>query len=141
MGAAVTLKELDKYKSAAKAAMTRAKNAKEEAIEATERAKEEVAEATMTVVQSLEVGATAFAFGVMNGRKGGAEVAGVAADLAAAVALHSIGLFTGGDAAEHFHNCGDGALASYATIQGIGIGKKWAEDARKAQLAPTNPPA
>jgi len=74
-------------------------------------------------VCALEVGAASFGFGVVQGRTGGVKVVGVPLDLGAAVILHLAG-FTGiaGKMADHAHSLGNGALASYLTSLGRGIG-------------------
>lgn len=79
------------------------------------------------VLQTAEVGATAFGFGFMRGKMGDAEgnldVAGMPASLATGVVMHGLG-FMGvfGKHSEHAHNIGDGALAEYAAVQGMRMG-------------------
>lgn len=79
------------------------------------------------VLQSAEVGATAFGFGFLRGKMGDAEgnldLAGMPASLVTAVGMHGLG-FMGvfGKHSEHAHNIGDGALAEYAAVQGMRMG-------------------
>jgi hypothetical protein len=88
------------------------------------RAKEHANEAVDRIVQTVEVGSTAFAFGIANGRFGGVEVLGVPLDALASFGMHSLAFF--GVATDHLHNFGDGAMASYLTTTGAGIGRAMA---------------
>lgn len=81
-------------------------------------------DAIMTVVQSVEIGGAAFGFGLVQGRFQGVEVLGVPLDLGAGVVLHTLGFFVSGKASPHVHNIADGALASYFTSLGQGVGAK-----------------
>jgi len=93
-----------------------------------ERAKSlrEKAESSMEqVVATMEVAAGAFGMGVLNGRLGGVEIAGVPLDLGAGVLSHVLGhLGVAGKASTHVHNLGNGMLASYMTRLGLGVGKR-----------------
>jgi len=88
------------------------------------RAKEHANEAVERMVQTVEVGSTAFSFGIINGRFNGVEVLGVPLDALAAFSMHAIAFF--GVAPDHMHNFGDGAMASYLTTSGAGIGRAMA---------------
>ena len=88
------------------------------------RAKEHANEAVERVVQTVEVGSTAFGFGIINGRFNGVEVLGVPLDALTGFGLHALGFF--GVAPQHLHNFGDGAMASYLTTTGAGIGRAMA---------------
>ena len=90
---------------------------------AARRLKDKAEEQIGYVVQTMEVGLSAFGFGVLNGRYGGAEIFGMPADLATAVGLHVVGfLGLGGRFGEHIHNFADGAFASFVTTLGRGVG-------------------
>ena len=89
--------------------------------------KEKMEEAIGQVVQTIEVGSTAVGFGVINGRWGGVELVGVPLDLITGGVFHLIGLF--GVAPDHMHNLGDGALASWLTTLGAGIGDEMRQKA------------
>jgi hypothetical protein len=82
------------------------------------------------LVRSAEVGTSAFALGVVQGRYGPVEVLGVPVDLGIAVAGHLVG-FAGlaGNASAHVHAFADGALATYAATLGRGTGASWREKA------------
>lgn len=88
---------------------------------------------TMQLVQTMEVGGTAFGFGILQGRTGGVEVIGVPVDLGAAFLLH-LGGYVGaaGEASSHLHNIGDGAAASYLNTLGVGIGARMRSEAERA---------
>lgn len=87
-------------------------------------------EAIGQVVQTLEVGIVSFGFGFARGRWGGVDVVGVPADLGAGILAHLGGYMGfGGKNAEHLHNLGDGALASYLNTLGAGIGVDMANKA------------
>lgn len=109
------------WKSRAERLMARAKNI-------TEKSEETVGQ----VIRTAEVGGAAFAAGVLKGRYGTVEVAGVPADLGAAVALHGIGFLGGGKYKEHLHAFGDGVLASYLTALGAGIGDRMSRESAAA---------
>jgi len=78
------------------------------------------------VGKTLEIGGSAFAFGVLQGKTGGVEVLGVPLDLGLGVLGH-LAAFTlvSGRNAHHFHNIADGALACFAATQGRGFGIQW----------------
>jgi hypothetical protein len=99
-------------------------------------AREYVAEQVGHVVRTAEVGGVSFAFGVANGYTGGVEVLGVPLDLGAGVAAHLAAFLMGGDLANHLHSMGDGAVAAYSTISGVGVGAKL-----KARNLAANQPA
>ncbi len=76
------------------------------------------------VVTSMEVGGAAFGLGVLQGRYPGADIWGIPPDLTAALLLHGIAIAgAGGEMKKHFQAFGDGALASYLTTIGRGIGR------------------
>lgn len=80
------------------------------------------------VVRTAEVGGTAFAIGVLNGKTGGVEIMGVPLELGAGVALNVLSyLGAAGKMSDHLGNVGDGALASFAAMEGVKIGVQWAQ--------------
>lgn len=97
------------------------------------------------VLQTAEVGATAFGFGFARGKMGDAEgnldIAGMPASLVAAVGMHGLG-FMGvfGKHSEHAHNIGDGALAEYAAVQGMRMGAARSEHAGTRRIAGRSAP-
>ena len=93
---------------------------------------EKADEAVGTVVQTAEVGLTAFGFGWAKGRYGSVELMGVPADLLGGLVLHGLGFVSGGRYHEHLHNLGDGAIASYATTLGFGIGDRMKQESEAA---------
>jgi hypothetical protein len=117
MPLSITKEQIAQLQRRAEGAIARAKSMREEAEHAVD-----------TAVQTVEVSAAAFAFGLANGRWAGAEVVGLPADLAAGMAMHAVAFMLDGESAEHLHNFGDGALASYAATIGAGVGKKWRDD-------------
>lgn len=87
-------------------------------------------EAIGQVVQTLEVSIVSFGFGFGRGRWGSVDVVGVPADLGVGVLTHIAGFMgLGGKNAEHLHNLGDGALASYFNTLGSSIGVDMANKA------------
>ena len=100
-----------------------------------QRVREEAQETVMTVVRSVEVGGTAFSLGIVNGRWGRPELVGVLVDLGASIALHGLGFLLDKDVAGHLHNMGDGAMASYLTALGTGIGAKMLQESTAARGA------
>lgn len=78
------------------------------------------------VTHAMVTAGTAFAFGIAQGRYAGIQIVGVPADLGAGVVLHALGFVgIGGKGAEYMHAAGNGALASYLTGLGRGIGQEW----------------
>ena len=126
--------QTDAWKARAERLMTRAK-----AI--TEKSEETVGQ----VIRTMEVGGAAFAAGVLKGRYGTVEIAGIPADLGATAMLHGVAFLGGGKYKEHLHSFGDGVLASYLTTVGAGIGDRMARESAAAALAaptaPATPPA
>ena len=87
--------------------------------------------AVATVITSSEVGASAFLFGLIQGKFGGCSIVGVPADLLSGLALHVLAFAgIGGANAHHLHAFGDGALASYLNSLGkqVGISLQSPED-------------
>lgn len=85
--------------------------------------KEKAEEATEKVVATAEVGAAAFAMGVINGKTGGVEIVGVPLELGAGIGLVGLGMLgVAGKASDHLHNIGTGCLASYLSTVGRGVG-------------------
>lgn len=105
--------------------------------------KEKGQEALGSVLQSAEVGGSAFAFGYMRGRMGDDngefDVVGIPASLGAAVAFHGMG-FLGlfGKHSEHAHNLGDGALAEYAAVAGMRMGNAKSSNPGVKRIAGTS---
>jgi hypothetical protein len=80
------------------------------------------------LVRTSEVAVSAFAFGVLQGKfkaSGGVTLRGVPIDLIAGVVAHVGGLAMDGKSAPHLHAIGDGALASFFTTLGRGVGASW----------------
>lgn len=94
-------------------------------------------ETVMTVVQSAEVSGAAFSLGVINGYWSRPEFLGVPVDALSALLLHGAG-FAFDDGSRHFHNLGDGALATYLSSVGTGIGIKMLQE-RQAAVRPATP--
>ena len=90
------------------------------------RARSAVAKADEVIakaVRTSEVSLAAFGMGLAQGRYGSVEVMGVPMDLGAGLGLHLLGFAgVGGRHSDHLHGFGDGALASYLTTLGKGIG-------------------
>lgn len=91
-----------------------------------QRAKSKVEKTTARAIHTLEVGVSAFGFGVLQGKTGGVEIVGVPLELLTGVGLNLAGyLGLGGRMSDHLHGLGDGALAAYLTTVGRGVGQKW----------------
>jgi hypothetical protein len=125
-----------------KADMVRAKE-KAERIQAyakktLEKSKEVVAE----VVNTIEVTAAAFAWGIVKGRWGEMEIFGAPLTLVVGLGLHVLGFFgVAGNMSGHLHAFANGTLASWATTTGIGAGDAWKTKAQAAALAGGKAPA
>ncbi len=79
-------------------------------------------EATRTAV----ISGTAFSLGVIQGKTGGIELAGLPLDLLVGAGAHVAGFMKlGGKASAQMHNVGNGALALYAGTMGRSIGVQW----------------
>lgn len=130
MAAIATMQQVRELQEKAQSTLSRARAVKQSA-------SKQIEKATNTIVQSLEVGGTAFGFGLATGRYDGLEALGVPVDLGAAIALHTVSLFVDDDhVSEHLHNFGDGCMAAYLHTLGLGIGRRWAQDASAARAAP-----
>ena len=122
--------------------LKRAREYVERAREKMAKVREHAEEAIGQGIQIAEVSGTAFGFGYAHARWGGAkgqvEVLGVPADLGVAVALHGVAFMGGlGKYAEHGHNVGTGALASYSYRIGSQFGTEAAKHA-PAKAGPAN---
>lgn len=116
-----TLEEMDKRVESARKSLKRAKDE---------------AEATVyQVVQTAEVTGTAFALGMVNGRWSSPEFLGIPLDLGVGLGSHLLAFMD--IAPEHLHNVGDGALCSYVSALGMGIGERMLVASRTPSLPAT----
>lgn len=92
------------------------------------RTRERTEEGVQTIVQTVEIGGTAFTLGAINGRYGGLEWAGVPLELWLGGGAHALAFF-GGPMPSDLHNLGDGAIACFATTLGAGFGADMRERA------------
>ncbi len=78
------------------------------------------------VINTAEVGAAAFACGLVQGKWPGKNLWGVPYDLVAGLTLHVLGFAGVGGAkyARHMHSFGDGALASFLVTTGRDVGAR-----------------
>ncbi len=113
--AAISRREYDEALTTAENAKTRAKKMKDRADEA-----------AMQLVEAAEISSSAFTIGLLDGRYGGVEIAGVPLSLGTAAALHLTAFM--GVAPRHLHAFGNGALAAYLNTLGSGVGAKMAQD-------------
>lgn len=84
--------------------------------------KAEANQAVMQVVQTAEVGSSAFGHSLLEGYFNGVELLGIPLPVLTGSGLHLLGFL--GVAEEHMHNFGDGAYAAYLTTLGLGIGEE-----------------
>lgn len=85
--------------------------------------KDKAESAVKVMVGAAEVGGASFALGIAKGRYGSIHVVGVPADLGAALVLHGLAFVKiAGKSSHHLHAFGNGALASYMTTLGQGVG-------------------
>lgn len=116
------------------AGMTKSVNKLQEHIQrlrkSTAKAREKGAELVTEVLNTAETGGTAFALAVAHGRYGSdaMKVAGVPVALGLGVGAHVMALLGVGGAESHFRAIGNGAIAQYATVEGLKIGQKWAQE-------------
>lgn len=89
------------------------------------RMREESQALAQAVGTSLEVNAAAFTFGVVHGKFGEVNIAGVVpASLAVGVAFYAVGMMAGKGYGSHAKAVGDGCVAAFATLFGVGVGQK-----------------
>lgn len=119
----VSLKALETLETKAKNASARIR-----------RVQEEAHDVMMAVVGSVETFSTAFSFGVINGRWQSPELLGVPVDLLTGIGLHAVG-FLIQNGGEHMHNLGNGAMCSYFTTLGLGVGGRMLKEAQQAAAA------
>lgn len=114
----LTQSDIIRFKHQAEAMKNRAKAALEKADVAVDN-----------LIRTSEVAISAFGFGVLQGKfkkQGGVTLLGVPVDLLSGIGFHVLGLAgVGGRNAHHLHAFGDGALASYFTTLGRGVGASW----------------
>lgn len=98
-----------------------------------DKIKEQSKEMVRTVTSTVEVGGTALGFGILHGYKGAMpSYFGMDLDLIVALGAHLFAFSGYAKGFEsHLHSIGDGALAYYAALKGVDIGKKLAEDSKK----------
>ena len=92
--------------------------------ESAKRTREQAGETIERVVASVEVGSAAFVLGIIQGRWGPLENWPISLDLSLALGLNLAGFmgFGGARWAPHLNNFGNGALASWTSTTGRGIG-------------------
>jgi hypothetical protein len=99
-----------------------------------EKIKAHTEKVTEKIIRTAEVGGTAFAVGVLNGKTGGVEVMGVPLELGAGIALNVLSYMgAAGKMSDHLGNVGDGALSAFATMEGVKIGLTWAQKSEPAK--------
>ncbi len=81
------------------------------------------------VVQTAEVGATAFALGMVNGRWESPMFLGIPVDLAVGLGAHLLAFMD--VMPEHLHNVGDGGLVSYLSSMCMGVGEQMLVQSRQ----------
>lgn len=91
--------------------------------------KKDAEEKVMIAVQSAEIIASSFSMGVINGRWNRPEFLGVPVDALSGLTLHAAGFLIDDKGGGHLHNLGDGALASYMSGLGLGVGLKMRTEA------------
>jgi hypothetical protein len=82
---------------------------------------------TERAVRTVEVGAGAWAGGIVEGRTGGGTVMHVPINLGVGVALAAAGYLdlAGDEYSPHLNAFGDGFIASYVAATGYAFGKRW----------------
>ncbi len=97
---------------------------------------------TERAVRTVEVGAGAWAGGLIEGRTAGQTVLHIPINLAAGVALSAAGYLdlAGDEWSGHLNNFGDGFIGSYVAATGYAFGKRWRDTgsllgAKKADAA------
>lgn len=90
----------------------------------TARMRKKAREGVETLLRTGEVCGTSFVFGVVKGRSGSdPKIGGVPVDLGLGIGGHALAMLgIGGGMENHLRGLADGALASFATTQGLGIG-------------------
>jgi hypothetical protein len=100
------------------------------------KVRQKISETLGTVITTTEVSATAFAFGLIQGKYGGVALANVPIDAIAGLGLHLFA-FTpwAGNLASHVHALGDGALASFVATIGRQVGRGIQTDTDRQRIA------
>lgn len=119
----ISMRQIEGLEAKAKSAQARIK-----------RVQEEAHGIMMAVVGAVETFATAFSFGVINGRWGGPEFLGVPVDLLSGILLHGLAFLLPAGS-EHVHNLANGAMGCYFATLGTGVGRKMAQEAQQAAAA------
>lgn len=89
------------------------------------RMKDDAQAAAHAVGTTLEVNAAAFTFGVVHGKFGEVNIAGVVpASLAVGVGFYALGMMAGKGYGSHAKAVGDGCVAAFSTLFGVGVGQK-----------------
>jgi hypothetical protein len=98
--------------------------------------------ATKQLVRTAEVGGTAFAVGLIQGRTDGVEVFGLPFELLVGGGATVFSLMGGaGDHSHHLAAIGDGAIAAYATTLGRGVGVTMRQKALGGATSPESLPS
>lgn len=104
--------------------------------------REDATRVTKHVVRTAEVGGTAFAIGLVQGRTDGVEVFGMPLELLLGGGFTMFSLLGGaGEYSDHLAAVGDGAIAAYATTLGRGVGVTMRQKALAPQADQKSVPA
>ena len=109
------------------------------AVSLANRARSALAKADSVLDKGITAGVTgltAFGLGVAKGYQGGGiELVGIPVDAWVAVGAHALGFFgVAGSKSDYFNAMGNGALASWATDMGRGVGITWKRKRAEAGL-------
>lgn len=96
--------------------------------------KEEMDEAVNRIVGTIEANASAFSFGMIEGRYDGVEVVGMPLPLLAGFGLQGLGFL--GIGGEHLIELGKGAFCAHSHTMGAGIGREMKLKAEQGGGAP-----
>lgn len=121
------------------ASITKFRNLAQRAIDRTKKREIIQADRAATALNTVEVSAVSFLFGLGQGKLGGVEILGVSVDLIAGLAFHIGGFMNVGGKKlnHHMHAVGDGALASYFNGLGRNVGYGLQTDADRQRIAQT----
>ena len=98
--------------------------------------REQSAEVVKAIGTTAEVNAAAFTFGVIHGKWGEVNVGGVVpASLLAGLGFYALGIMAGDKHGSHAKAIGDGCIASFATLFGVGVGQRLNEGGGTSGLA------
>lgn len=106
-----------------------------------QRLREKAGQSASVMMESLEVGGSAFAIGVAQAYTGKTEIMGVPVGLGIGIACNLAAIMGAGGHENHLKNIGNGALAGYGAALGLQVGAQMKKPGAAVKVSGQDPVA